>query len=645
MSFSNVLLRKHIKLMMLCLLVVFGFGECDFKKSTGPNSFVMSLAKPTRSFAKLLPKSLGFENVTTVPPKDWSSIDANKGYLGSLLGFCVLFLALFVVLFIWFSCWQCFACCCGPVRAERPSVVLIVFHVIGSVFLILSGIFFLVASGSMVSGVNEAGKAPSNLVEKLTFVSDTVNNTVYAAVGNIYPSIASVGTTLKDLVTFLSGRVASTSSVAQNVESEMDKYNQDVKGECVSKLQANTQQQVKTYFDETTNTVKQVAKKLVVGVGDIDNTVKKTKETIDVNLNNAVKAVDGIRDSLSGLLEPVNEIKSNVAEVSVSVEGYIDVAKKYVGPIGFIASLVILSVAIVYFVLFFFPCCCTRCAYGWFSCFGILFDILILLPAAVLALAFVFLNDNCKDIEYTLLGMAGEIISGLTTEDFVNMLLCTVEQPLYDMGFRSVFDYEGDVLDPLLTQLTEKMDGALNIDNLNLDSFKNFSGGIKWDSYVNSANIVGYDHVKYEAGDNPAEFKQCVKGKDDQVDELRNNMITVASFGDAVYPGVANASHQIQNIVTVFLNQTRSTINAGVDSITCMTLKCVYSPVKNAVCVHVQDGIAWWILSSICMIIGLVIMTFVVFFRRKGLLSPTVEAVETEDEDELDMERFASGKL
>ena len=645
MRISNVLLRKHIKLMMLCLLAAFGFGECEFKKNSGPNSFVMSLAKPTRSFAKLLPKSLGFANVTSVPPKDWSSIDANKGYLGSLLGFCVLFLALFVVLLIWFSCWQCFACCCGPVRAERPSIVLIVFHVIGSVFLILSGIFFLVASGSMVSGVNEAGKAPNNLVEKLTFVSDTINNTVYGAVGNIYPSIANVGTTLTDLVSFLSGRVSSTSSVAGKVGTEMDTYHQEVKDGCVSKLHANTKQQVNTYFDQTTKTVKDVANKLVVGTDKIENTVNQAKNTIDVNLKNAVKAVDGIRDSLSGLLEPVAEIKSNVAEVSYSVEGYINTAKKWVGPVGFIAALVILAVAIVYFVLFFFPCCCTRCAYSWFSCFGILFDILILLPAAVLALAFVFLNDNCKDIEYTMLSMAGEIISGLTTDDFVNMILCTVEQPLYDMGFRNVFDYEGDVLDPLLTQLTEKMNGALNIDNLNLDSFKNFSGGIQWDSYVNSANLVGYDHVKYDTSDNPGEFKQCVKGKDDQIDDLRNNMITVASFGDAVYPGVANASHQIQTIVTVLLNQTRSTINNGVDSITCMTLKCVYSPVKNAVCVHVQDGIAWWILSSLCMIIGLVIMTFVVFFRRKGLLTPAVEAVETEEEDELDMDRFASGKL
>ena len=238
--------------------------------------------------------------------------------------------------------------------------------------------------------------------------------------------------------------------------------------------------------------------------------------------------------------------------------------------------------------------------------------------------------------------MAGTVFQNVTTDDLVNMLLCPEEKPLYDMGFSSVFDYEALILDPLMEQLTEKMDGAFNIKELGLDDFSDFSEGVDWNTYMTGQNMVGYNQVKYDEADNQQTFKTCVDGKDSTLDQVRNDMSSVASFGDAVYPRVNAASNDIQNIVKDLMNKTRTTINGGVDTITCMSLKCVYSPVKNSACVYLQDGTSWWILSSFCLMIGMFIMSFVVCCRRRGLKNPSV-VNETEDStSESDLADFSS---
>ena len=496
----------------------------------------------------------------------------------------------------------------------------------------------------MTSGANAIGEAPAELIISFNHIADTINTTVYGAVDNIFPVISGVGGVLANLASFFASDADTKVSLTKSVKTDVDEYHNSVKTDCITHLDSGTQTKVNTYFDETTQQIKDVADKLVTGVGEIKKAAQKVEETITVNLKNSRDEVEYIHSQLGRMLEPVTEIKVSIVTVVNQASDFWDKGRKWVAPVGIIASLVIFSIAVIYCVLFFFPCCLTRCLYAWFSCFGLLLNVLIILPAAVLAVVFLFLNDNCGNIEHTALGLLGNVIDGITTDQFVEMLMCPEEKPIYDMGFVDVFDYEAELLDPLLNTLTEKMTGALDIKNLNFDIFKNFSESLSWSTYVTSENLVGYDKVEYAPSDKPEEFKSCVKGKDSEVDVIRNDMIGVASFGDALYPELEEASVATQVMITTLMNQTRSVINDGVDQVTCMTLRCVYSPVKNGLCVYLEDGMAWWIMSSLCMIVGLVIMTFVTCLRRRDLLTPAVESDDSED-DEPDLNRFATGKL
>lgn len=629
---SQLSLSFHFPyLLMLFLLMSSVLGECEFKKSKGPNSFVAALARPSRTFAKLLPINVG--TVTTDVPTNWTSMDQNMGYLMSVVGFGVSFLGIFIFFIFWFCIWQCCACCCSAKEAKKPSVLLVIFHIIASLFMILAAILFFVAAASVTSGLNELGKAPDQLVESLSFVSDTVNSTMFTAIDAVYPTISSVDVTLTSLANWLGRTVDEKKTTAAGIAPKVDTYKTDVSDQCVSALQPDTQKQVNTVFTETTQKVKDVAQKMVDGADDVKNTVDKARQTINDNLKNAVKEVDSIRADLNDMLTPIVEIKTSSETATDLMTKYIDLAKKYASPVSICAALFILLIALTYCILFFFPCCCTRCLFAWFPSCGLLLSLLCLVPAAVFGIVFVFLNDNCSNLERAALGFTGSFIPNVTTDDFVEMLLCPTEQPLYDMGLRSVFDYEAQILDPLLDQLHEKMNGAFDIENLGLDGFKDFSEGLEWDTYMTGKNMVGYEQVKYDESDNKGEFKTCVDGKENSLSAVRSDMDSVASFGDQVYPRVNSASDDIQTLVNVLMNNTRTTIADGVNRITCMTLRCVYSPVKNSICVHLQDGAAWWVLSSLCLIIGLLGMTFVVCFRRPGLGKPSVESGSCSDSD------------
>jgi len=108
-------------------------------------------------------------------------------------------------------------------------------------------------------------------------------------------------------------------------------------------------------------------------------------------------------------------------------------------------------------------------------------------------------------------------------------------------------------------------------------------------------------------------------------------MVSVAGFGDQVYPKVSGVSDEVNILVDRFVGDTKASIAAGVNNITCMVTRCIYAPAKNALCVYVHDGAAWWVLSSLCMTIALFFLQIAICVRRRDIKNPKIEDASLSD--------------
>jgi hypothetical protein len=133
------------------------------------------------------------------------------------------------------------------------------------------------------------------------------------------------------------------------------------------------------------------------------------------------------------------------------------------------------------------------------------------------------------------------------------------------------------------------------------------------------------------------------------LNKSRKNMAEILAFGRSVVPKSRETSDAIFGLVEEFRVQGKANFKTGTENVTCMIIKCLYAPIKNAICYDFLTGAAFWLVTSLTMLSGLAVLEVSWCIRRRTLApKPQVDDSDDEEDDDDDDEHplsdFGPGK-
>ncbi|OHS97197.1 hypothetical protein TRFO_36613 [Tritrichomonas foetus] len=621
-------------------------NKCPFVNATSSTSFVHSLASPTKGLFKMF----GFT--------DW--------YF-DLLGFGACFALIFVIFCFWFLCAQlCSCCCCRPKHSRKPSLALIILFLISAAFFISSTIMFLISAINLSKGLSEFTTVPGGITAAFDSITDVINVTLLKTFDSMEGFTDTVIFNIQHLISFLSTNVNEKQRQAKNIKTNLTIYTSyfnksstetDKNGEKYNKgfldifnKLNKSKIQVDEYFkgslNHTAPQLMEIADKMIDGAASLNETVETAQNSIDENLGQVKDLIDEQKGNIGDYLSEVRSAIDPLTEQLDPIANLVDQIAVIINLVAYLGTASILFVAVIYIIAFFFRCCCTRCLMAWFHCFGFCLNLLIILPAVIFATLFVAFDTYCYQAEEL---VADLIDIGLTKDEIKSLFTCPVNLPVYELGFDKIFDYH-EILDQL-NEVPKQLESAMNVSDIKgLDNFDNFTDGMNFDDKFKAEVIIYQYNIqlpKIAAANKEDESKIndimiYIQSKDQHLEDTKWNMKDLSSFATAVQPTIDSSIENTTALSENFVNETKTLIEGGFNNITCMTFRCMYSPIKNTLCAILFDAATFWTISALCMIIGISLMSCVICQRRKGLLNPQVQPLDDEDENQ-ELVGFSAG--
>ncbi|OHT16906.1 hypothetical protein TRFO_12772 [Tritrichomonas foetus] len=662
---------NSLAFLALLFTVAFCSDECEFEPLESIVRQMANIGQPCRGFLG----KFGLKTIDTYPgPELFSSLEINDllPYVLGCASLAVPFALLLVLLLLYFIIQCCCCCCpcCRPKTSSRPACYLSILHLISAVLLVASAILFFVSSANIGKGLKRTEKLPSSM--------DTAFHGIFDKVGIIFNNTFNViDYTVLDLESNLKGLSGwMTESSEANVENAKSvipaivDYNNTFGNSTGPFKKHNATLYAglnKTITSQplTSNAPllmgqlvamemsRQPATDAIIKLADtLKNTASEMKTTIE--------NVDGmISDSLQKVKQQIGSFKTSsltqsfdsfelqidsIVEMLQPVETYIGLANQYITPVTYAATVILLAIAVFYGLIFFCRNCLSRCMVVWFPCFGAIVALFIVLPGVIFSALFFVLYDVCPDLE----NVAGSFMGDSTFGNITDLLLCPVEEPILDMINLS-FDYEKIIDDfagqaskqlqsfEIPKELTEKLDGFG--DNFSIETnissdhilfnhtlaLKDIKDSLKNSQASNKTQLIS-DAEKME---------EEIDNKESTIEKVRGLMTGVLDFGRALVPRVTQTQNDTVHLVDDFTKEAKDIIGGGINNITCTTIKCVYAPVKNALCVNLLSGMSYWLISSICLALGLILMSFTLCKRRRQMAKPRVKEASDSDSGEL----------
>jgi len=327
---------------------------------------------------------------------------------------------------------------------------------------------------------------------------------------------------------------------------------------------------------------------------------------------------------------------------------YVEDYKPYVKLVSITATITIGCICLIYAIFYLCRNCCSRALMCIFPVFSILITLLIILPSIVFSILFVVFDDICPKLEQPIISAANSFLS-IGEDKLSDLLLCPNDVPIYSLGFNQFFDINSTILDHM-HEISDTMTGAFNISDLGIEtSFFNFSKSLNVsDSFTNRYLIPDYEtNIQNLKDQKPAstyniinQLKDHIDGNTNQLNFASSKMQLVTEFGDQIFPRTTRSVSNIMGIVSDLVDEAGDIVYTGINNLTCSNIKCIYSPLKNALCVDFYDAISFWVLSSIFTIVSLPIMSILICNRRKGMASQKVSNLGEDSEDEA-LRKFA----
>lgn len=659
---------------MLFSLFAFALSEenkCVVKKISSTATTVGNMGQPSVQLFYPLMQTVGgaFGMEVSQELNTTSGIDGLLPFVLGSITFCLIFLLFFLILFFWMICTQicCCCCCCTPKRGEKWSVCQMVHNLISMSLMIVSGILFLVSAIKLSGALNEILNIPQAIPDAVETVVDTINGTIFNTFGFLDTTVGDAEGQLNNLVGELERyapikQQVTDGDIATKIDDFKKYFTTSPESDTYNGLQAalttSLNSHLNPYTDGTNGLITYVetstgeAKKLVTdfnGAADkVTSALDQAKKTLEETMKTVTNSINTQKSDISGMLSPLSDMQSTLVNTMDPITGIVGSVKTYIELAAYIGTALILLIAVTYGVLFFFNICCTRCMYAWFHCFGFFLNLLIVLPCVIFAAIFIPVFELCPKIPTLVSGFAGGSLN-ISEDQFTQLLTCEdPTQSIYKLGFDGIIDYHSLVND-MVGQFKHQVETALKVDGFT-DQFDDFMT-YDVDSKFTTATMTGaelfyngtLESIKLLSGSaktnaidklNKVNAYLTDPNGDPQkkLNDAKGIMNELVNFGKSVSPMFNETQNDVVGLVDVFQTNALTELDTGLNSIKCTTTSCIYAPINNFLCSNLLDAMAMWIISSIMMIIGLILMSVSVCRRRRRLKKIQVE--EKSDNDD-----------
>lgn len=647
-------------IMLFAFCIICASRHCEIGEMPKSAQKIGEIGKPSRTFLR----RFGF-NVSLEVPEFDSLKTIPLPYLYSVAGFGAPFIVVFVIMVLIFLIHQlfCWCCCCVPKRSKKPTCLQVVFHLIAIAACAASACMFFFAASSFTYAINDVKHLPSSTKTEFTGVFDTVDNVLdntFLLVHNVMDNTAS---NLTAFVNWIITENDKCQAYCGQIDEDMKAYKavfDDNKGQfkpnwekvtvaIQAKCDDNEQRKQKLgawavmyqSIDKGVQAVGEVTKQLTKATESIKKNAQNIKDTIDGSLKDVNAKISeyengGLRDTIKGFRAQIDSLIAVTEPAEDGIEKY----GKYINTSVYVGTAFLVLMTVIFGLFFFCNNCCSRCLACSFPLFGLLLTILIILPGVVFAASFYLFYDICPVMESKAGGLLKDYIAPKAVEE---VLLCPVAKPLLD-SINLGFNYR-EVIDDLSKQASSALK-SFDIppemkENLK-DFAKDFTVKDKMNSnvlvYENQATIPGTrEYLKSSSCQKVPQpgvedevfdkMRQTIDSEDGKLNSARQKMENIIQFGGSIVGESEKRRDKVVGLVDSFIADATAVVEGGVNSITCETSRCVYAPVKNALCVNFLNGISFWIFSSTLMMIGVFIMECNYCCRRRNM-----KKVHMEDE-------------
>lgn len=665
---------------------------CDFKTQPSAVKSVEQMAKPSKGLFQKFGLDIDFEDMIGLNLTD-QGININSNFSDSV-SFGIIFAAFFLIFFIYFLffgiCNCC--CCCHAKNSKKPGIALIIFHFIGIALLVVTAILLFLSSSNTLKAINNIKTFPNNINTEIDGIFDKLNQTLTNTFDTINNNIDTFIITLTNFTNWLDSSNKLNNDSAQEIIPNVVKYNDtfgDEKKEYMKQYKKlyNDLTNQDTLFEEiiSMNQSRQIAIDAII---EISQTLIDASDNISETSTNINKTIGSIIDDVKNnitdfqnddLVKNINEIQEKLNGSFIDFGSIEDICDSIYSPakiVFYIIAAFVLLVAILYSSIFFCHNCFSRCCACSFPIFGILMNLIIILPGCIFAILFVLFNNLCPELESTINGIINSSedddndyyrtllynniffnrkanafsLSPLRDSDSgssdlikntTELLLCQANTPILDL-------INIDGFDP--NQIIEEFSKEFNVDEeLSFDipaqgDLKDFAKDFDVDVNITSNHILLNHNETLEKAlalykDTAEKMKQIISENEPSLKDIRDKMRGVIEFGTSIVPKAEELQNETKQIVNTTISDANITLNAGLDSITCMPFRCIYSPFKNVLCIDLLVGLAFWILATVFLIITIAILSITVCRRRRSMAKPKIQN-NTETDSDTSVDEF-----
>lgn len=659
--------------------------NCDFNEPESVSNIVEQMAGPSKGLLNKIGINVDFTDMFGINLTE-QGIDINQ-YIYDAGSFAIIFLAFFILLFVYFIVMGITACCCccHAKNSKKPDIVHIFFHYLGILLLVLAAIMIFLSSSSVIKAVDKVRGFPSDLNTEIDGIADSLNLTISGTFDTVDKNVDNFISLLGNFTDWLDTSSKINEENSQNSQAIINKYN-NVFTDSEYQSEYNTIKAGTSYdqdlnkeveaMDKSRNpaikAIENLSKQLIDSMQSISETSKNIKDASSTSIQTVKDNVNTFRNGEA--VNQINNIKDTIGVSSLDLDTIEDLSSMLYPLLKiffYIIASLILVVAILYAAFFFCHNCCSRCVYCSFPVWGLLLTLIIILPGCILSILFVVFNNLCPELENTLSSFIDSSGSD-DVESYRTLFYNSIfpNKNAYKFSIVHTLD-ETESTDNLFKNLTEMLVCEQNtpiLELLNLDfniddiigDFKKSLGGSvnfeipsdlkkKLDGFGENFDVnenITSNHILYNhktvlpkvqkiqnLEESATKMMNIISGQESNLGKVRNLMSDVIEFGSSIVPETEKLNERTQNLVDQLVCDANDTINDGLDSITCMSFKCVYSPFKNMLCVDLLAGFAFWVISMILSIIGLVIISITACRRRRSMATSKIQNSESSETD------------
>jgi hypothetical protein len=632
-------------------------ANCDFK---GANSFAKTLKSLGSPSASILSGKFGFSEAPA-SLGDAKEEDKLVDYIIGNVGLGVVMLIFFVLLLL-YSIFGCifFCCCCLPKKSEKCKLFSIptICHLITTALLVISIIFFFISASTISSGIGDVSDIPNSTIGSIDDLTDKIGAAAINTLNAINQSIQESNKVVTDFINLLDGDGDKERAKSEQAKNNMVDYNTIFKtpnyinytlgGEkeayesivarfessgtfkC-SAAKADQIAQMIMRYEITASQIYKATDSMLTSADDMTEAIKSSQDNQKDSMETIQENLDKTRkDSIDPMIKDLHQISIDIYDTLNPVKDTLDTVKTYTRTVVIVATIIYALIVFLLAAAYLFNSCWARCIVRCDWCFFILIDVFIILPGSIFAVIYFVFYDTCPNLETTFGSFLGDSLP-FPQEQIKNILLCPEEQAIYKMANMSGFFDKDQFVDDIYDSI-DSDDCNVNISTGDLNSkFDNFGDGLKTSDITKENMWYDYQNVLTVGSETEAActnmitaFRDYIESNDNKLKDVQTNMDSVIDFGNKVGPQTNAVNEEVNSMKSTIPKIAIDKLDEGLNTITCMITRCMYSPIKNPICNTVVNGFGEWIISSILAIIGIIIWSVLFILRRKNMAKPKV---------------------